>query len=116
MWFSHGHSIHQPSTTVMPMQPVVHSCSPNIASRSLLYQRWLVDRFPTDDEEDPAPRALGADPLHFQSLELEPLRSDERLLLVVLSIRGLTMIASMKKRLVWKKTDFEMYYKDNTTD
>ena len=83
MWFSHGHSIHQPSTTVMPMQPVVHSRSPNIASRSLLYQRWLVDRFPTDDEEDPAPRALGADPLHFQSLDLEPLRSDKRLLPVV---------------------------------
>ena len=97
MWFSHGHSIHQPSTTVMPMQPVVHSRSPNIASRSLLYQRWLVDRFPTDDEEDPALRALGADPLPIQSLELEPLRSDERLLLVVMWIRGLTMVASMKK-------------------
>ena len=67
----------------MPMQPVVHSRSPNVASRSLLYQRWLVDRFPSDDEEDSAPRALGADTLHFQSLDLEPLRSDKRLLPVV---------------------------------
>ena len=82
-WFSHGHSTHQPSTTVMPMQPVVHSRSPDVTSRSLLYQRRLVDRFPSEDEEDPAPRALGADTLHFQSLDLEPLRSDKRLLSVV---------------------------------
>ena len=99
------------------MQPVVHSRSPDVTSRSLLYQRRLVDRFPSEDEEDPVPRALGADTLHFQSLDLEPLRSDKRLLSVVfVDSRSYHDCKYESKPGLKKKTDFEVWYKGNTTD